>query len=291
MGKNIYHIAVRSESVGKFILCSGEEAKHPYLFRLTNKRIYSIEELCYYLYQNIYVITEDIFNTELLHWLEEEIEMSDLAEELRKMLRNRNGLKDIIVAILCSADYYDEKEINGLVEIMDKINNLPKLGRQKIKADNLLRYHKFTEAAIEYEMILQSEEADQLSCENYGNIMHNLAIAHIHTASLRSAAIEFKEAYSRNRNEESLKEYIFALTLTKEDDQLKQEAEYFGISDDKMLEYMSELKDKLMDAEKTKNYKNVLRLSELKKEGRVTEYYGEIDKMIFQWKEKYKAKG
>lgn len=277
--------------MGKFILCNGKEAKNPYLFRLTNKKVYSIEELCFYLYQNIYVITEDIFNMELVHWLKEEIELFELADALKKMIENRNDLKDIIVTILCSADYYDEKCINSLVEVIDKINNLPKLGRQKMKADNLLRYHKFTEAAIEYEMILQSEEAVTLSCEEYGNILHNLAIAHIHTASLRSAAVEFKEAYVRNQREESLKEYIFALKITKQEEQLKEEIAYFNISNDKMQEYNNELNEKLMEAETSKNYKKILHLPEIKKEGRVAEYYEEIDKMLFQWKEKYKAKG
>lgn len=277
--------------MGKFILCNGEEAKNPYLFRLTNKSVYSVEELCYYLYQNIYIITEDIFNTELLRWLENEVDMPELAGKLRDMLRNRNNLKDIIVTILCSADYYDEKEINALVEIIDKINNLPKLGRQKIKADNLLRYHKFTEATIEYEMILQSQDAAHLTCEDYGNIMHNLSIARIHTASLKTAAIGFKEAYVRNHNEESLKQYLFALKLIKYEEILKEEIDNFNISDEKVHEYLSELEEKLVDAERTKDFKHVMRLPYLKKEGKVAEYYEQMEQMIFQWKEKYKEKG
>lgn len=47
--------------MGKFILCSGKRAKEPYYVNVTDTVLYTIEELCYFLYQNIYLVADDFF--------------------------------------------------------------------------------------------------------------------------------------------------------------------------------------------------------------------------------------
>ena len=48
------------------------------------------------------------------------------------------------------------------------------------------------------------------------------------------------------------------------------------------------MEDILDEAEKTKEYQKLLRLPEVKEQGRVGEYYYTIDSMIFNWKQQYK---
>ena len=48
--------------------------------------IYTIEELCYYFCNNLYLIDYTIINKKLCDWLEEELELDDLAAELRVLL-------------------------------------------------------------------------------------------------------------------------------------------------------------------------------------------------------------
>ena len=50
--------------MSSLILCNTVKASNPYNFRLTDTNIYTIEELCYYIYNNIYIITEEIFDEE-----------------------------------------------------------------------------------------------------------------------------------------------------------------------------------------------------------------------------------
>lgn len=49
-------------------------------------RIYTIEELCYYICNNLYLIDYTIVNERLCRWVGDELELPKLAEELRRLL-------------------------------------------------------------------------------------------------------------------------------------------------------------------------------------------------------------
>lgn len=274
--------------MGKLILCSGTVATEPFHLKLTNTKVYSIEELCYYIYHNIYIISEELFDETMVDWLKEQVKMEDISVKLKTMIENHNSLKDIVVSILCSADYYDEEEIQKLIVIMDEIENLVPVARNKIKADNYLKYKNYSRAKKEYEKMLNQKEAIALTTEEYGNIQHNLAIAYIHTASYKEAALQFKEAYSRNHNEESLKQYLFALKLGRFEEELSNEVVNYQVSDDLFSEYKNELDALLEEAEHLPLFKKIERLSEMKKEGKVADYYNKIGQLITTWEDNYK---
>ena len=48
-----------------YILCQLKRAKMPYYIENISTNIYSIEELCYYFYHNIYLLDETILNEHL----------------------------------------------------------------------------------------------------------------------------------------------------------------------------------------------------------------------------------
>ena len=69
-----------------FILCEGKAAVKPYKMPVTGQRVYSLEELCYYIYNNIYTISEDLFQESLAEWLRDETEHPVLAKKIQGML-------------------------------------------------------------------------------------------------------------------------------------------------------------------------------------------------------------
>jgi hypothetical protein len=48
-----------------YILCQTKKAQRPYFIENISMNIYSIEELCYYLYHNLYLADHTVFNEEL----------------------------------------------------------------------------------------------------------------------------------------------------------------------------------------------------------------------------------
>ena len=86
--------------MGSLILCHKKKAKHPYEISRIHMRIYTIEELCYYFCNNLYLVDYTIINRQLCDWLDEELELYSLADELRAIYADQLGLSpsDDVVA-------------------------------------------------------------------------------------------------------------------------------------------------------------------------------------------------
>lgn len=276
--------------MSSLILCNTVKAENPFYFELTGTNIYTIEELCYYIYNNIYIITEEIFNDDLVFWLREELEMAELSEKISDMLLHKNSLKDLVVTIFCSADYYTEKEIKALIEIMDSLEGMPILLRRKMKADNYMKYKNFSLAMKEYESILKSPKINELDSKDQGNIIHNLGIVRMNVSSFSAAAECFKDAYAKNNNKESLIHYLCALKLDKRDEEYEDALMNYNVKNDTIIDIEERFLRLGREAKSSSKYIMVDRLINLKHEGRVNEYYEAIDKMIGDWKLDYKRK-
>lgn len=274
--------------MGKLILCTGKQAANPFCFRLTDTKIYSLEELCYYLYYNIHAMNEDMLDEKLITWFREECNVPNLADKLQVLIEKKNSIKDIIVTILCSADYYTESEIKSLIAIMDEMENLKPIERQKIKADNYLNYKMYAKAAKEYDSILTGKEAASLSTEEYGRILHNLAITHLYMTSYREAAKKYKEAYNLNHNEETLKQYFYILILLKEEDKLSDEMAKYEMNEESIEKLKKDVEQEMIKAESHSGYQNIHKLPQMKEEGRVSEYYQTIDNLLNRIKAEYR---
>ena len=59
--------------MGELIFCSFRRAAKPYYLESAKQNIYSIEELCYFLQDNIYLLDENIMTAEFCDWLETEL--------------------------------------------------------------------------------------------------------------------------------------------------------------------------------------------------------------------------
>ena len=167
------------------ILGKGKVADKPYTMPYHAGQVYSIEELCYYIYNHIYTINEDFFQPALPVWLTEELDMSVLSVKLKYMIEEKHGMKDLVVAVLCSCDYYKEEEIRQIVDILDEITNLPIYKKKKIKADNYLRAGCYARSLHEYRKLLHGSFAINFTPEEYGDILHNQGIAHFYISSKR----------------------------------------------------------------------------------------------------------
>ncbi len=231
-----------------FILCKGDLAKEPYIIPITEVPVYSLEEMCYYIYNNIYSVTEEFFDKRLVSWLQEQVHTPTLAKKMKVLIERGNDIKDLVVTLLCSCDYYKEDEIVKLVTVMEKISNLPSHKKNKMKADNYLNAGKYGKALQEYKKLIHGELAEKFSAEEYGNLLHNQAIAQFHVSSFHEATKGFKEAYDRNHNPASLEQYLYALLMNEQEEEFLKEA----VSNDVSMEKMDELKQNYSNA-KTEN--------------------------------------
>ena len=82
------------------ILCRGKVADNPLYIMQSGIRLYTEEELCYYIYNNIYILTNDFINDELITFLRDEVGNTALAQRLTIMKSNNE-----LLAIPSSTNY------------------------------------------------------------------------------------------------------------------------------------------------------------------------------------------
>ncbi len=275
--------------MGKVILCAGKTARNPYYFLSTGTRVYTIEELCYYIYHNIETVSEELVCPELVAFLRNELGLEERANQLEKLYATHAGIKDIIVLILCSADYYEEEEIRALLSELDTLNEMTPLQRKKRAANQYLENGQYREAMKAYRNILYSREPVEMNSIEYGDILHNLAVLYAKTGAFLTAAEQFRAAYERNGNKESLKQYLYALKLAKQEDQF--EKELGRLAENRLL--LDEIENELFHVadyeDNTYDYHELMRIRNLKESGRVSEYYKAVEEFIGRLKNKYRA--
>ncbi len=272
--------------MGRMILCTSRRAENPYIFPVSDTQIYTVEELCCYIYHNIFEMTEECFGKKLTDWFRNELGMEVIASKLEILDENQGTIKDRIISIMCSCDYYTEQDIKALLTIISEIENLPYHGKLKLKADNYLKFGKYSAARKEYDRILTGGYVVNLNPLQYGNILHNRSMACFYMGSFAEALSGFKEAYSRNNNPESIKHYLYGLLLDGENDTFREEAEKYGISEEDMSELVNDVSRAFVDAAQSKNYMDMAK--ELRY-GDKNEIHKKAGKRLDIIKEQYKS--
>jgi hypothetical protein len=272
--------------MGKLILCSGLRTKRPYSFPTCGIRVYSMEELCYFLYHHVYMIEEELFHASLIEWIGTELKLPERAEKLRQLKQKQADAKTLVTVILCSADYYTEYEIKSFLKELDTVMGMPMIKRNSIKASNYLKQQLYREAEAEYERLLETQEAKELSPEDYGDILHNLAVAKLHTTSYCAAADQLEQAYLRNQREESLRQYLFALRLAGSEELYRKKLEEYQASEELRCAIEDMLNHKKEEAVQSSLAAELQQLKQMKLQGNINEFYRRTQELLDGWKSK-----
>ena len=274
--------------MGKLIQCSSPLALTPYHFRLTDTNVYSMEEVCYYIWHNIYMIQEEVFDRGFVMWIEKELHMEETSHKLACLIQDHKNLKDIVVTICCSCDYYDEEEINALIRLMDEIEQMPAYARKKHKGDTYLACHSYEKALEEYEKVFESDEVLHAEKEAYGSIFHNMGVAYSNLAEFRKAAEYFLKAYEQNKKDASLSQGLFALRLSKDVEGYKKALVDFDVSPEKQLQWEKEYTQVISQSSQCREALKIEKLRNVMKSGNVAEYYDKVHKYVLDWKNEYR---
>ena len=98
----------------KASLCVGEYCENAYNVEGLDIRVYSMEELCYCLKANAFLLDLYIMNDKLVDWIGEECKVWELAKQLYPMVHKQGSLSVYVVTILQYVGMYDPEEILAL---------------------------------------------------------------------------------------------------------------------------------------------------------------------------------
>lgn len=262
------------------ILSRSKYAEKPYYITNMSINIYSLEELCYYIYNNIYLIGTDLVDDGLISYIDNELEEPELAKQLQFLVSEEAGLSEIVMTILHYVDYYDNDEIEDLKEIIDGLDKQNATERLKLRADNFLNSRRYDSAIRNYELIVYGRRDESLPVDFYGNVWHNMGIAYVRMFFFREAEVCFKTAYEINNNVNSLKSSVIAKVLGGNGNM-----EF----DDEMSYVTAKEVETIMDhIDEEASYAPLLNAVRLRDEGRMTEYNAAVNEVINNWKNEYR---
>ena len=101
--------------MGELILCRQPMAATPFYIENASLNIYSLEELCYYIYHNTETLDPMLISDELLDWIDQELSFTALSERLRTQKRSGMPFHVQIETILSSCGYLTPAEIRDTV--------------------------------------------------------------------------------------------------------------------------------------------------------------------------------
>ena len=195
--------------MGSLILCHKKKAKQPYEISRVHIKIYTIEELCYYICNNLYLIDYTILNRQLCDWIGTELELERLEERLREELRSNCSMEQFIITILRESNIYAQSDINRIQNILDHLQNQKDVERAKYKADSLLESKEYESAILVYQSIVNKEWDDSVDKTFYGNIYACLGAAYGHLFLYQEAADMYEAAYRICEEPGMLKAYLY----------------------------------------------------------------------------------
>lgn len=263
-----------------FILCRSKYSDRPYHISNMSISIFSMEELCYFIYNNIYLIGTDIFDEGLISYIGNELEEKELARQLEFLISQSAGLTELVITVLRYVDYYSEEEIEKLRGVIDRLDTQNVSERLKARADNFLNNRRYESAVHNYQTILYNKLDDTLTDEFYGSVWHNLGVAYAEMFSYNKALECFEKAYEKNKLEESLNAIRAASCLIGTADEENEEV--YAVS--REIQTMKENSGYGVESDNS-----VIRKAlEYKEAGNTTEYFGELVKLVENWKMEYR---
>lgn len=197
-------------------VCVGEYAQTPYLVPGLELRVYCLEELCYCIRENAFLIDTSLMNDGLVNWLGRECGLSELAGELSAMVHKRGSLSAFVTRLMEYAGLYDSRTVGEMEQVLKKGAGLSAIEKRKSQVDCLTEKKRYAAAVKGYEGLLASwkelsEEGKELpAVKVLAGILHNQGAAYVGLMLYGRASECFLEAYRTSENEEELFSYLAA---------------------------------------------------------------------------------
>ncbi len=231
--------------MARVILCDTKTATTSYVFPNTKIEVFSYEELCYYIYNNIALISEEYVGKKMFDWIEKEIEMPELALKLRVVKdKESTDLTDLLTTILTHKEFYTIPEVKEFILQIERMKGLTPPQFRKKQADGFLRYRKYVKAASIYDEILE-QYPDMKNDKLLGAIYHNRAVALANNFELEAALQSYQKAFELTKNKETIYQYLVLLATMKDKSDVEIMAKHYG-----MDEQLIQIYDAIEDAQK-----------------------------------------
>lgn len=275
-------------------VCVGDYAKTPYCIPGLEMNVYCMEELCYCLKENAFLLDLSLMNDGLLHWIEQECRLKELARALHPLVHRQGSLSAFVVMILNYTGIYTQAEAAEVEQVLKQGAGLSRIEKRKSQVDYLVKKKKYLSAIREYDNLTDKwreleengEPLPAVSC--LSSILHNKGVALAGLMLYQRAAECFLAAYETDQDPDCYRDYLAAMRM------LLSEEEYVSFAAEKSanyghtLELEKELEQLLGEWEQQPEYL-LLNNRRTRRSGIDRQsYYAEGDRLIQTLKDSYR---
>lgn len=163
------------------VFCKGKTAEKPYWIEDLKLYLYSMEELCYYIYSNALLCDGELLKPKLACWIKDECGLPDLYASIDVVLHKDPRAERVAAQIFAYMDYLGKQEREAVCEKIKKAAALGMNERRKSRGDLLYLGGKYGEAIKIYEELLLKEAFDNEKMQHsllynigccYGNMLY-----------------------------------------------------------------------------------------------------------------------
>lgn len=275
-------------------VCVGNYAKTPYRIPGLEINVYCMEELCYCMKENAFLLDLSLLDGGMVEWIEQECGLKELAGALHSLVHKKGSLSGFVVMILEYVGFYDSETIREVEQVLKQGAGLSSIEKRKSQVDYLVRKKKYVAALYGYDLLLQRWEEQEtegavlpaVSC--LAAILHNKGVAYAGLMRYDMAAEFFLLACGKDQREEYYVDYLAAKRM-----QLT-ENEYvaFAAGSPENYRHTLELEKKMerfsQEWELQPEYLQLYNRRECRTGGDVKKYYEENERLVQLLKDNYR---
>ena len=265
------------------ILCQKKTAQVPFSLKNAAVRIFTLEEVCYFIRENIDLAQKEFKREEFLIWLTKELCMPSLAQRLELYWRRKN-VDLFMESLLKASGYLTQDEIKEVCHRIHEIQNLTPIQYEKIMADRLVQNGMYDAAVQKYRTILTLEEIRREKPSFKGKVWNNLGTAYSRMFLFEEAMLCYEQAENYLELTEFHREYWVAGYFAYGEKEVYRRMLQKQIPEKEIKQFLMHMQAK---EEAKEEDEELFALEQSRQSGEINEFYQNADRILQKWKERY----
>lgn len=197
-------------------VCVGEYSTTPYCVAGLEIPVYCMEELCFCLKENAFLLDETLMSDSLVKWVAEGCGLGELARELYPLVHKQGSLSAFVSMIMEYVGLYNASAVREVEQVLKQGAGLSSIEKRKSQIDYLVQKKKYVSALRGYDALLskwqelEREERELPAAKVRASILHNKGVAFTGLMLYGQAAEAFAEAHRICGDEEHLTAFLAA---------------------------------------------------------------------------------
>lgn len=276
-------------------VCVGNYAITPYCIPGLEINVYCMEELCYCMKENAFLLDFSIMNDALLDWIDRECGLRELEKILYPMVHKKGSLSTFAVTLLNYVGLYDSQTVSEVEQVLKQGAGLSSIEKKKSQIDYLVKKKKYLAAIRGYDRLIekwqeQDKEGEPLPAVGcLAAIWHNKGVALTGLMIYAKAAECFLKAYETDGREEFYRDYLAAKRMElSENDYVSFAAGNTG-GYGHALELERDVEQLIREWEQQPEYLRLNSRRELRSGDNRQKYYDDSERLTQTLKESYRS--